>query len=1046
MGLRLAILLPLALSLALLIAAFTYRFSSQEMRYTDEYASKAFSSAQRIYTAAIEADTGKLSAALELLARDPALRDAMRAQDRDALLRLSGPLFEQLRQAYGITHFYFHGPDRVNLLRVHQPGRSGDRIERHTARRAEATGKPASGLELGPLGAFVLRVVFPWYEGNRLIGYLELGEEIEHLLQQVRTAAGVDLYVTIDKRHLSRREWLEGMRLLDRSGQWELLADSVLVFQTGRGVSAPIRELLARDPAHAHGIGRLAYEDRIVQSLSLPLIDAGDREVGHMLLVRDISGRVAEGRAETLSFAGLGLGVGGVLMGFFFFLTGRVERRLESSHAALMKSEERFRSLVESTSDWIWEIDAGGRYVYASPRVRDLLGYAPEEVLGKTPFDLMPPDEAERISREFAAIASERRQFAGLENRNLHRDGRTVVIESSGMPILGEDGTLHGYRGVDRDITERKRALMELQRSEASLSQAQRIARLGSWEWDVASGELRWSDESYRIFGVAPQSFTPTYEALLQAIHPDDRDLVIRKVEGALKRSEAYEIDHRIVLPDGGIRHVHEQGEVRRAIDGEPLVMLGTVQDVTEQRQAQQQLHHLAYFDSLTGLPNRTLYLDRLAQAIADAQRYERLVGIMFLDLDHFKNINDTLGHEVGNLLLQAAGARLKGCLRASDTVARLADAPSDADAGEGDTIAHLGGDEFAIILSKLSNVDDLIVVGQKILDAFQAPFGIAGNELYITLSIGITLYPFDDGDIQHIFRNADSALHEAKAFGRNNFQFYSAELTARAEKRMAIETGLRHALEREEFLLHYQPRLDLKTGAIVGMEALLRWRHPEKGLVSPAEFIPVAEETGLIVPIGAWVLRTACAQAKAWQDQGLPALVMAVNLSPRQFRQGQIARQVAEVLGETGLPAGCLELEITESLLVDGADTSVLSALEALKALGVTLAIDDFGTGYSSLSYLKRFPIDTLKIDQSFVRGITSDPDDASLVQAIIAIARSLRLNVIAEGVETEAQLDYLRRHDCDHMQGYYFSRPLPAEQCAALVRSGSGLPCGTG
>ena len=911
--LRLAILLPLALSLVLLVAAFTYGFFRQEKLYMDEHSGSAFASAQRMYEAAILADTDKLSTALELVVRDAGLLQAMRTRDREALLQRSGPAFEALRKAYGITHFYFHGPDRINLLRVHQPGRFGDRIGRYTLERVEATGKPAAGLELGPLGVFTLRVVFPCYEGPQLVGYVELGEEIEHILERVRKTVGIDLYVTIDKRYLSQKDWLEGMKMLGRQGQWDWLPGEVITFQPNQSVDGLPRALLTRAPVHAHGLSRLTYEGRIFQSLSVPLNDAGDREVGHMLLVRDITGRVADGRAETLAFAGLGVAIGGVLMWFFFLLTGRVEKRLESSHTALMQSTQRLMLHFQQTPLAVIEWDTDFKVRDWNPAAESIFGYTQAEAQGRHAADLILPEAVRgHVTDIWNALLSGRGGFRST-NENVTKDGKTIFCEWYNTPLIDDGG---------------------------------------------------------RVIGVA-----------------------------------------------------------------------SLAQDVTEQRIAERQLHHLAYYDNLTGLPNRTLYLDRLAHAIADAQRYERLVGVMFLGVDHFKNINDTLGHEIGNQLLQAVAARLKGCFRASDTVARLESASTDVHAQEGDTIAHLGGDEFAMILSNPSNADVMALVGKKILKAFQEPFKIEGNELFVTLSIGITLYPFDDGDIQHIVRNAASALHAAKVSGRNNFQFYSAEMTARAEKRMTMETGLRHALEREEFLLHYQPRLDLKTGKIAGLEALLRWRHPEKGLISPAEFIPVAEESGLIVPIGTWVLRTACMQARAWQEQGLPNLVMAVNLSPRQFRQGQLAQQVAAVLEETGLSSNCLELEITESLLIDGADKSVLATLEALKTLGITLAIDDFGTGYSSLSYLKRFPIDTIKIDQSFVRDITSDPDDAALVRAIIAIARSLRLNVIAEGVETEEQLDYLRRHDCDHMQGYFFSRPLPANECAALIRSGRAI-----
>jgi diguanylate cyclase (GGDEF)-like protein/PAS domain S-box-containing protein len=443
------------------------------------------------------------------------------------------------------------------------------------------------------------------------------------------------------------------------------------------------------------------------------------------------------------------------------------------------------------------------------------------------------------------------------------------------------------------------------------------------------------------------------------------------------------------------------------------------LRDISKRKDAEQRLHYLAYYDELTGLPNRALFIDHLGKAMAMAERRQKIVGIMFMDMDHFKNVNDTQGHEVGDTLLRAVATRLKTCFR------------------EGDTVSRFGGDEFAVVLADMSHADDAAQVALKILKTFEAPFEIDGSDFFVTFSIGITLYPFDDGGSQALLRNADAAMYHAKAMGRGNFHFYSAELTHRAQKRMALETGLRHALEREEFVLHYQPKVNLKTGQVIGVEALIRWNQPGKGMVSPGEFIPVAEESGLIVPMGAWILHTACAQAKAWQDQGFSSLAMAVNLSSRQFAHGNLLELVKTTLQETGLSPHYLELEITESILMDGSDSAVLTTLREFKQMGVMLALDDFGTGYSSLSYLKRFPIDKLKIDQSFVRGLPGNLEDASIVLAIIAMAHSLQLTVIAEGVETKEQLDHLYSHNCDQMQGYFFSRPLSPERIAELLKA---------
>jgi diguanylate cyclase (GGDEF)-like protein/PAS domain S-box-containing protein len=433
----------------------------------------------------------------------------------------------------------------------------------------------------------------------------------------------------------------------------------------------------------------------------------------------------------------------------------------------------------------------------------------------------------------------------------------------------------------------------------------------------------------------------------------------------------------------------------------------------------QAKLNYLAYYDVLTGLPSRTLFQDRLGQALTSANRHESKLAVLLLDLDDFKNINDSLGHNAGDQLLKQFATRLAGSLR------------------EGDTAARLGGDEFVAILDNVASEEDATLVAQKILKLNIEPFTIDGHKLFVTCSIGISFYPKDGEDAETLLKNADAALYRAKDLGRNNAQFCSAEMNAKALQRLTLENNLRHALERQEFLLHYQPRVDLHSGEITGMEALVRWQHPEQGLIPPGRFIPAAEDSGLIVPLGAWVLHTACAQNKAWQATGLKPVCMAVNLSARQFRQQDLVEVVTRILQETGLDAAYLELELTESMVMQNVETTI-ATLTRLKAIGVKFSIDDFGTGYSSLSYLKRFPIDYLKIDQSFVRDISTDPDDAAITKTIISMAHDLGLRVIAEGVETQEQETFLRLHHCDEMQGYLFSKPVSAEQVEALLGKG--------
>jgi diguanylate cyclase (GGDEF)-like protein len=415
-------------------------------------------------------------------------------------------------------------------------------------------------------------------------------------------------------------------------------------------------------------------------------------------------------------------------------------------------------------------------------------------------------------------------------------------------------------------------------------------------------------------------------------------------------------------------------------------------------------------------LPNRVLFLDRLEQALARATWHKRPTAVLHLDLDRFKVINDTVGHPIGDRVLKVIAERLNAAVR------------------KGDTVARLGGDEFVVALADLAEVHDVPRVAEKLIAALHPPVVIDGREYFVTASIGVSLHPWDGDDAETLLRNADVAMYRAKEKGKNNFQFYSPAMNAEAPRRLAIETDLRRALERREFLLHYQPKVDLATGRVAGMEALLRWQHPKQGLISPLDFIPLLEETGLIVPVGEWVLRSACAQNRSWQEAGLAPLRVAVNLSARQFKQPGLVEMVGEVLAEVGLDPGLLELELTESILLEHTEES-LATLRRFHDMGIHLALDDFGTGYSSLSYLKRFPIDSLKIDRSFIHDVTTNPDDATIARTVIAMAHNLRMTAVAEGVETREQLEFLRSHECDQMQGYYFSRPLAAEAFAQLL-----------
>jgi diguanylate cyclase (GGDEF)-like protein/PAS domain S-box-containing protein len=569
---------------------------------------------------------------------------------------------------------------------------------------------------------------------------------------------------------------------------------------------------------------------------------------------------------------------------------------------------------------------------------------------------------------------------------------------------------------------EHARALSALQESEERFRQlAENIPQM-FWLTDPALQEALYvSPACATLTGRPAESAQERYAAWIAAVHDEDRERVLQARRDAAPRG-AYDIEYRIVHTDGALRWVNDRAFPIRDARGRVTRVAGIASDITQARQAQERLAHLAHYDQLTNLPNRGVFYERLAHGIVQAARHHWIVGVVFIDLDRFKTVNDTMGHSTGDGLLQQIAVRLLECVRGEDTVSRLS------------------GDEFAVVLARLTDADDAGIVAAKILQRLKIPFQVGGIEVVVSASIGITLYPGDAATADVLMRNADVAMYNAKSRGRDNYQFYTAEMNARALARMQLESRLRGALERDEFVLHFQPKIQLDSGRICGFEALMRWQPPGEALVSPADFIPVLEETGLITPVGEWVVAAACEQIDAWRAAGLTPVPVAINLSARQLRHAGFSGVVATVLARYSIEPALLEVEITESSLMENPEEAQV-ALAELKAIGVTLAIDDFGTGYSSLAYLKRFPFDTLKIDRSFVRDIPADPDDAMIARTIIALAHSLSLEVVAEGVETEDQLGFLVANRCDHAQGYLFSRPVPGAASTALLERNEPL-----
>jgi diguanylate cyclase (GGDEF)-like protein/PAS domain S-box-containing protein len=691
-------------------------------------------------------------------------------------------------------------------------------------------------------------------------------------------------------------------------------------------------------------------------------------------------------------------------------------------------AEDSYRATFDNAPIGIMHSTADRKILHVNPKLCEILGYTREELLAMKTSDLLSPQsrESDRPKYLEPILKGDLPSFSS-ERPFIRKDGGIVWANRTVTLVRDIEGKPLYFLRIIEDISERKRAEDALTQERLMLRTVVDAIPDRIYVKDVegryilqnaANLKLRGIDQLENIVGKTVFDIFPPEQA--QRIHEEDLAIINSGVPLIEREGRTH---FGTGSESGGETRWHLTSKVPlRDAAGKIYGLVGVNRDITERKQSSERLAHLAHYDSVTGLPNRVLLHDRLGQTIAQARRNGWFVGVLFLDLDRFKLVNDTLGHAAGDLLLKQVALRLTQSLRPSDTVGRLS------------------GDEFAVILSELMSPQNAGLVAQKLIDALRLPYNLDGNEVFVTASIGITLYPADSDNIETLIRDADAAMYGAKSAGRNNYQYYTAEMNQRATEKLRLETRLRHAIEREEFMLHYQPKVDVVSGKITGLEALLRWQSPDEGMVGPDQFIPLLEETGLIVQVGNWVTRKACAQIHAWREAGLAPVPIAVNLSARQLKQAGFGATLGRALAEFSVPAELIEIEITESSLMENPEQAIV-VLTEIANLGVRMSADDFGTGYSSLSYLKRLPLDALKIDRSFVRDITSDPDDAAITRTVITLAHGLDLKVIAEGVETEEQLAFLGQNQCDEAQGYLFSRPLPVDACTRLLAQGNTL-----
>ena len=714
-----------------------------------------------------------------------------------------------------------------------------------------------------------------------------------------------------------------------------------------------------------------------------------------------------------------------------------ITERLRSAEAVL-RSETRYRHLVENSLDMMCVCFRGKVSYVNAAGARMLKAKDAEQLIGRQLTALVHPDYREVITEGMEHFIGEE---TSLPLKFLRMDGKVIDVEVAVLSF--GPASDRSFMMEVRDITERKRAEEELRMAHGDL-EARVEKRTRELTREVA--ERRQAEESLRLAGKVIDNLT-------EAVVIVDPDFKVTAVNPAFTQITGFTTREVIGKAPPFYKALRENGDLYKqmqasikakgswegeywskrksgedyaerlsfsAITGEKDKIqhyAAVISDVTERKESEERIHFQTNYDTLTGLPNRSLFQDRLNLALPSMSRSDRKLALMFIGLDGFKLVNDTLGHDIGDLLLKKAAKRLGTCVR------------------EGDTVARLGGDEFTVIMPNLVDPHHAPLVSQRVLDALAKPFRLNGNETFVSASIGITIFPDDASEAKELLRNADAAMDRAKEQGKANFHFFTADLNAVAQERMVLKNGLGKALENGEFSLHYQPKLEIESGRITGVEALMRWNSPDLGMVSPVKFIPVMEETGQVVEMGEWAIRTACLQHQEWRQAGLPRIRIAVNLSPRQLRDASFVLIVENVLRETGVEPAGLELEITESLLMSDSGDA-LKTLGELHEMGIHMAMDDFGTGYSSLSYLKRFPIDTIKIDRTFVADIATSPDDAEIIRTIISMGHTLNRKVIAEGVENDQQLSLLRDYQCDEIQGYFFSRPLPAGMATKFIK----------
>ncbi|QPF72102.1 EAL domain-containing protein [Roseateles sp. DAIF2] len=1022
------ILAPVLLVLLAIALLLGLSARQQQQRSEQQQGNEIRRQAQSLWLRLADDEARRLRWLAQQARENPALQRAMRAGDRAALLLAARGEYGAMRRESGISHVAFITPQQRTLLQLLDPeAGGGELVLRPVLAEAARLDAPAEGWEMASTGVPVLRHVSPWRVDGQLIGYLELGTELGWFARRLGDLLSLEVVAAVHKRHGKERDFARGKQLLGLAGQWDEHAQLALLHNSlpalPSGLLEPWQELAGggEDP----GVLELTGDRRDERSWLASLMTVHDRQgraLASLALLDDISASRAAATRRWGWIGGLCGVLGLALFAGLYWRVRHVARTLSRADRALRANEQRFHDFATAAGDWwFWELDERLRFSYVSPNVEHVTGRAPASLLGRTTCELLPEHESDPAWAAHLQDLERRRPIRQFEFDLSLPDGERRWIQISGLPLFDEDGAFQGYRGTGSNISARKATELEL-RLAATAFEAQE----GMFITDAERRILRVNKAFSLITGFSAEEALGNTPRLLSSgrYAPE----YIEEIAALVARQGRWQGEILSRRKNGEIYPQWLTLSAVRDAQGELSHCVGLFSDITERKAAEAEIERLAFYDPLTGLPNRRLLLDRLQRALAAAQRGQRHGALLLIDLDNFKTLNDTQGHDLGDLLLKQVAGRLLPCVRKSDTVARL------------------GGDEFVIILDELSEAGpcaaaEAEAVGVKLLKKLTQPYELPGLEHHSTASIGIALFGPGSLGLDDVMKQADLAMYQSKAAGRNAIRFFDPAMQSAASERARLDAEIRRGLQRGEFRLFYQAQVD-EHGALTGAEALLRWQHPQRGLVPPLEFIAAAEQSGLILPLGQWVLDEACRQLAEWSVQpDMARLNLSINVSARQFQQADFVTQVQRALDRSGAPSQRLKLELTESLLMEDVE-GVIAKMNALQACGVGFALDDFGIGYSSLNYLRRLPLEQLKIDQSFVRNVLTEKHDAAIVRTIVALAQSLGLEVLAEGVETEAQRDFLLSQGCAAHQGFLFSQPLPLGEFERLPASARSAP----